>query len=227
MTILLLVLLTFFHIPVFSVVGKHNLTFSVGGGFDSMNISDVQLLGSNNIQEFSDKLFGGGFEVELGYLNYRIKNNRMIYGIDTKITVSMAFLDSNNKDHSIISFNKMYTIVGYAGVTLQLGYQFSRIKLLADTLGFNVGGGALMEYSDNISSANKIGNSFLIGLNLPGGFQVVFNNGLSIGMRHKVKFFLPIGMDNWYKDFDGKRNTDIINYNIYMTLGMVLAPKIK
>ena len=227
MTILLLVLLTFFHIPVFSVVGKHNLTFSVGGGFDSMNISDVQLLGSNNIQEFSDKLFGGGFEVELGYLNYRIKNNRMIYGIDTKITVSMAFLDSNNKDHSIISFNKMYTIVGYAGVTLQLGYQFSRIKLLADTLGFNVGGGALMEYGDKISSANKIGNSFLIGLNLPGGFQVVFNNGFSIGMRHKVKFFLPIGMDNWYKDFEGKRNTDIINYNIYMTLGLVIAPKIK
>ena len=227
MAILFLVLLTFFHIPVFSVVGKHNITFSMGGGFDSMNITDVQLLNSNTIQEFSDKLFGGGFEVELGYSNYRIKNNRMIYGIDTRATVSMAFLDSNNKDHSIISFNKMYTIVGYMGVTLQLGYQFSRFKFLADVLGFNVGGGALMEYSNKISSANKIGNSFLIGLNLPGGFHIVFNNGFSIGVRHKIKFFLPIGMGDWYKDFEGNRNTDIINYNIYMTLGFVLAPKIK
>lgn len=227
MTILLLVLLTFFHIPVFSVVGKHNITFSMGSGFDSMNIRDVQLLESDTIQEFSDKLFGGGFELELGYLNYRMKNNRMIYGIDTRMTVSMSFLDSKNKDHSIISFNRMYTIVGYIGITLQLGYQFFRVKLLADTLGFNIGGGALMEYGDKISLANKIGNSFLIGLNLPGGFQVVFNNGLSIGVRHKVKFFLPIGVGNWYKDFDGKRNTDIINYNIYMTLGLVLAPKIK
>lgn len=208
---------------VFSLVGKHNLTLTMGGGFDVFNMQEIQPVAPSLLKTLPNlKYLGGGLSLTMGYMYYYNKTERMIYGVDLHAVLDFSFTQEYHNQSLFIFKPKFYTITGMLGIAFQVGYRFDTYRVLADLIGIRLGGGTFLDYTNSINEAQKLGNTMMVGLYLPGGFQTVFDYGLIVGLRHAVNFYLPLG--TWYKQGIEDSGLDIINYSLYASIGFMIDP---
>ena len=223
----------------YATVKTHNFTINFGGGYDYFKTQLKKKDGVTDamVDNSRAKYNGGGFNVELGYLYYHILDNDMVYGADTRVGFTATFADLTSYGNvNIDGYGEGFQWNGYSGSissTFQLGQVFtgeqlknSRIKsvrFMADVIGFSLGGSSL--YHTSSLESSHLGGNFNIGFILPGGFQTVFNNGFMVGLRHKIDVIVPVGKNNRFTDLEGKINSDVFNYNIYINLGYAIGLK--
>ena len=223
----------------YAVVKTHNFTINFGGGYDYFKTQLKKKDGVTDamVDASREKYNGGGFNIELGYLYYHILDNDMVYGADTRVGFTATFADLTSYGNvNIDGYGEGVQWNGYSGSigsTFQLGRIFtgdqlknSRIKsvrFMADVIGVSLGGSSL--YHTSSVTKSHLGDNFNIGFILPGGFQTVFENGFMVGLRHKIDVIVPIGKNNRFTDLEGKINSDVFNYNIYINLGYAIGLK--
>ncbi len=213
----------------YSNVKTHNFTINFGGGYDYFQIESQKKSGITDrvVDDTRAKYNGGGFNVELGYLYYKMSNDKMVYGSDTRVGFAMTFANlSSIGDVYLKDYNTTVQLKGYSGSigsTFQLGQIFDRFRIMADIVGFSMGGSTL--FHNNSVDHSRLGDNFNVGLILPGGFQVVFNTGMMLGLRHKIDFVIPAGKNNLFVNHNGHNSSNIFNYSIYASLGYAIGLK--
>ncbi len=211
---LLLAVLLALPVAGFSAVTANNFTVNVGGAF---NYSQMTMNGYKDMgmtaKQAGTSYMGGGFNVELGHLH--LSQGSLIHAFDTRLGFAMNF-DGISKlggekvelpKGCSMSFNPMYV---YVGTTYAMGAKMGNGTLLVDVLGLNLGyfgassksvgsfgfgdDGEEEEEVASIADSSKMtmiakdGGAFLVSLNLPLGTQYVFDNGFSVGFRHRLDF---------------------------------------
>lgn len=203
--------LTVFFIPVltFSEVTEDNFSFHVGGAFNYQlnfdNATIVNQVVQRNPAPFRDRReehLGGGFNVAFGHLMLKDVNDS-VHGLDSRIGFGMSF------DH--VLSKKMLTIGATAnllgsnierrdsirfsvGATYATGKKVENARYLFDIIGLDFGFLGFNTYTffrrGNFteSGSKNLGLSALVGVTLPGGMHYIYDNGFSIGYRHRLDF---------------------------------------
>jgi len=182
----------------YASVGTHNGTINVGGAFNFATTSSNAPTGQEK-KDSTETFLGGGFNVELGYLY--LSSGTLIQGFDTRLSFGMNYDGVYQKGGNPVNFPKsmsqsLDTMYFQVGTTYQLGTVLGKGRILVDVLGLNLG---IISLKDVLNQKvaetestiiQKGGNAFLIGINLPLGTQYIFDNGFTLGFRHRLDFAL-------------------------------------
>ncbi|MGL5956557.1 MAG: hypothetical protein ACRC0X_08170 [Brevinema sp.] len=187
---MILLLLLMFVVPVYSIVGTNNMTINLGGVFNysQIVINDDSTKRSERLSDY----IGGGFNLEIGYLY--LSQDSVIHAIDTRIGFGVNLDNPHTGELIGLSEIKFNTLHFYIGTTYGIGQIVGYGRILVDILGLNFGfftaNLIVSEQVDDekVHFISRMGNNFLLSLNLPLGIQYIFNNGLMLGFRHRLDF---------------------------------------
>ncbi len=190
-------LLVLLLLPVIShsFVFENNITARIGGAFNGGFIIPNDITATEEYNSEFETL-GGGYSVEVGYL--WLQRGFLTQAVDARLGFGQNFGSADKAYGASIThypyvFN-VRTMHAYVGATYTVGTMIGPGTFMVDTLGLNFGWmGAKVNYSYADSGATtetkmNYGNSFLLSVNLPLGMQYIFNNGISLGFRHRVDF---------------------------------------
>lgn len=196
LTIIIMIIIT--NKIIFAKVDTHNIIANIGGDLNVVNLQPN--FGTDAYKNALELEFiGGGFNIEVGYLH--LSSGKLIHGIDTRASFGMNFdpiykQGGQKVDLSNNTSESFDTIYFQLGATYSLGTELKNGKILVDILGLNLGYTSprcevvLLMQNTQITAVTKFGDGFLLGINLPLGTQYIFNNGLSIGFRHRLDFII-------------------------------------
>ncbi len=224
-------LLILLILPVIShtAVLENNITVRIGGVFNAgFTIPNDITATEDYIREF--ETLGGGYVAEVGYL-WLLRGESTIQAIDVRLGGGQSFGAATKAFGASIptdpySLNTYITGV-YIGATHTIGTAAGPGIYMMDTLGFNLGWlGATVRCS--VSSDGKAteksidyGNSFLFAVKLPLGMQYIFDNGISVGFRHRLDF--AFGSESGSHFGTGRYQNLHIIYNLTLSAGFTFG----
>ena len=199
----------------YGAVGTNNVTIGVGGNFNYTKLSR-----NKNQKDLYEEFIGGGFNISVGhlYLSQDLNQGSLIHGMDTKLGFGMNFspiAKQNGKKVSLVEEQSFgFSDITFSlGTTYMMGAKVAKGRLMVDVLGINLGylTGKTKLFLNPLIFIHKTGNNFLLGINLPLGIHYIFDNGFSIGFRHRLDF--AFGRERTGNKFSDSGDTTISTPN--------------
>lgn len=230
-------------VPSYTAVGRNNFTLNVGGSFNaSVLTTGLGALGdlSFNSELKASGFYGGGFNVEMGYL--ALSQSAVTHALDLRFGVGMNFTEGSQASLSIqnvkLDGSRFNTFNASANAVYAIGSRMGKGRFLIDIFGAGAGyftGDEIMGEDDN-KKVFKGGNNFLFSAILPLGMQYVFDSGLMVGFRHRIDvavaadtLFEATGSGELVPEGDGgrfgfnKNQTSYFAYNLTFSVGFAIG----